>query len=127
MRHWFLVFLIALLPIRGIAGEFMAGQMLGQRIAAAQAANVPAAAATETATAHEDCHGRAAPADAAAPVIQLGTDCGNCTLCQVCHSVAMAVAPLAASPGAVAHGQPLQGGTPFASAQPAPGLKPPIS
>jgi hypothetical protein len=53
--------------------------------------------------------------------------CGTCTLCQVCHSVAMtddtggrhAFALPQAAPVAAAHR--------FASAEPQPGLKPPIS
>lgn len=131
MRRWFLLIMIALLPIRGWVGDVMAAEMVTQRIAAAAQVPVQAQPSAPADDSHADCHGKAAAHN---PVSQpaddsntAATDCGNCTSCQVCHSVVMA--PTAgAEPMAPTHSAapPLRG-THFASAEPARGFKPPIS
>ncbi len=132
MRRWFILIMIALLPIRGWVGDVMAADMVTQRMAAA--AQVPVQAqqpAPAAADSHADCHGNAAAdSPASQPAGDSNTaaaDCGNCTSCQVCHAVAMAVTP-GVDPVAPAHSAapPLRG-THFASAEPARGFKPPIS
>ncbi|MBP7565214.1 MAG: hypothetical protein KA795_04335 [Burkholderiaceae bacterium] len=53
--------------------------------------------------------------------------CGTCTLCQVCHSVAMTDDAATGSPFALPQAAPLQPAPRFASAEPHQGFKPPIS
>jgi hypothetical protein len=130
MRRWFLLIMIALLPIRGWVGDVMAADMVTQRIAALAQVPVqvqqPADAAADP---HADCHGKAAATSPALPAAgdALATDCGNCTSCQVCHSVAMAATPGAGTLAPAPHAAPPLRGTHFASAEPARGFKPPIS
>jgi hypothetical protein len=131
MRRWFLLIMIALLPIRGWVGDVMAADMVTQHMAVVAQVPLqlqqPADASTE---AHADCHGKAAAhSPASQPPTDTHTatmDCGNCTSCQVCHSVAIAPTALA-DPAAPSHSAapPLRG-THFASAEPARGFKPPI-
>ena len=132
MRRWFILIMIALLPIRGWVGDVMAADMVTQRmVAVAQAASQVQQPADAGADPHADCHGKAAahsPASQpAADTHTAAADCGNCTSCQVCHSVAMA--PTAgADPAPPAHSAaPAPRGTHFASAETAHGFKPPIS
>ena len=114
--------MIVLLPLRGWVGDAMAGQMLQQQLAGVASAS----AQVGPSVAHEDCMGHAAPADEAATPAS-PADCPTCASCQVCSPVALAfdatmprpltlVAPVPASPLAR-----------FASAEPAPAFKPPIS
>ena len=140
MHRWFVFLMIALLPLRGWVGDVMAADTLTQRIHALAPAPVQTAAAQPAgaglhtnphADPHADCHGKAPAqgaaqqpaADAAAPV----TDCGNCTACQVCHSVAMAATPGASPLAPAPQAAPPVRGAHFASAVPARGFKPPIS
>ena len=132
MRRWFILIMIALLPIRGWVGDAMAADMVTQRIAALAQVSVTAQKPADTAAdPHADCHGKAAahsPAaeagtEAAIPV----TDCGSCTSCQVCHSVGMATGASATPLVTAPHAAPPLRGTHFASAEPARGFKPPIS
>ena len=121
MHRWLLLVMIALLPLRGWVGEAMAGQMLQQQLAGVEAV---ATQATQAA-AHEDCMGHATPADdstAASP-----TDCPSCASCQVCSSVALAFNATALQPIAFSPPAPTTFVHRFASAEPAPALKPPIS
>lgn len=130
MRHWFLILMIALLPLRGWAGDMMASHALGQRIAAATSVSAAPAVlkSAETPVMHDDCPGHAAkPAAPDVAPAGVASDCGNCTACQVCHSVAMTVSVVPPVLPAAPHARPLQAGVPFASAEPVPGIKPPIS
>lgn len=131
MRRWFVLIMIALLPIRGWVGDVMAADMVTQRIGALAQVPVMVHQPADTAAAdpHADCHGKAA-AHSPAPANETAVaapDCGSCTSCQVCHSVGMATVagatPLVAAP----HAAPPLRGTHFASAEPARGFKPPIS
>lgn len=125
MRRWFVLLLIALLPLRGWVGEAMAGEMLGQHVAAA------AATQAQQAQAHShDCMGHQAAADLGGEqetVQSASGDCPTCASCQVCSSVVLSVD--AARLPAAAFGNTLvpRMGTRFASAEPAPAFKPPIS
>lgn len=105
-----LLLLVAALLLRGWVGEAMAGQMLAQQL------HLPSA---QAAAMHSpDCPGAVADDEAAAAAA--GLHCQDCTL----H--AMTAAPLAVArslPAASLHA--LAGA--FASAEPQPGLKPPIS
>lgn len=127
MRVLILALMIALLPLRSWAGDVMAMELATQSLASGHA---PAALA--------DCHqghGEAAghaPSHTAAPAAgtagEAGSaDCGTCTSCQICHSVALtAVLPQAVAP--VLPAMAPQSSQPrYASAEPAPGFKPPIS
>lgn len=120
MRHLILALLIALLPIRGWVGEVMVTQMASGHNIHPHAAPETIADAAEPARAggHFD-HEEAALAAHAG--------CDSCTVCQACHSVALLAEvknqtaltnPAALPPSPLAR---------FASADPAPGLKPPIS
>jgi hypothetical protein len=122
MHRWLLLVMIALLPRRGWVGDAMAGQMLDQRLAAIE--SVQAAAAP--ALAHEDCMGHAAPSENSAPAAQQA-DCPTCASCQVCSSVAMVFSAAAMQPVPLGSTLPTALVHRFASAEPAPALKPPIS
>lgn len=131
MRRWFIFIMIALLPIRGWVGDVMAAEMVTQRIAALE--QVPAMAqlaADAAADPHADCHGKAAAhSPASSPATDPTTsaaDCGNCTSCQVCHSVGLATVAGATTLVSAPHAAPPIRGTHFASAEPARGFKPPI-
>jgi hypothetical protein len=127
MRHWLLVFMVFLLPLRGLVGDAMAGQMLQQHAAAAMAVQENAGHhAAATAQAH-DCPGHQAqpaeaPADAQAP-----GDCPTCASCQMCSSVALN--PTVQTPGAmrVAQSPPDTVQRAHPSAEPVLAFKPPRS
>ena len=132
MRRWFILIMIALLPIRGWVGDVMAADMVTQRLATlAQVTVMAPQPADATADPHADCHGKAAAHSPASPPAghsdMAVTDCGNCTSCQVCHSVAMVMAPGVAAVAPAHSAAPTLRGTHFASAEPARGFKPPIS
>ncbi len=127
MRILLLALMIALLPLRGWVGDAMAMEQ------------VPGAPGGVHATAtmpHEPheaqpCHEQAGEAHAA-PVDEdssshAGGDCASCTVCQICHSVALTgLHPLvraATLPTVAPHTYTVL----HASAERAPGFKPPIS
>jgi hypothetical protein len=140
MRHWLLILLIALLPLRGWASGGMATQMAAGQIAiekiadyaALTRANSPfdaqSAAPTTTHTA-PDCHGHASHLrhDAKPGASQADADTSACGACQICHSVALNAAVPVVSPSAIAPWVPPCSRTHFTSADRALGLKPPIS
>jgi hypothetical protein len=128
MRRFFLIFMIALLPLRGWAGEVMAMDMLATHAGATEKvaphAHGISAESTFDAEMQADCHEAAVaePSDSTT-----STHCGSCPLCQMCHTVA-APAPFEALPTPwLPHAQPSTGPTRFASAPAAFALKPPIS
>lgn len=125
MSRWFVVLMIALLPLRGWVGEAMAGQMIAQQLAAVAQATTPA---DDAATgAHTDCHGQVTADAPPAAEASSSMDCGSCTSCQVCHSVAMAAPALTAAAPLQPHPALPAYGRQFASAERSPGFKPPIS
>lgn len=128
MRRWLLVLLIALLPLRAWLGEAMAADMLAQHaapVAAQQSASAHGAAG--------DCAGHhAKPGDAgsaAGPQAQSGEglDAANCAACQVCSTMALAFRQPQVSAPDFGAAPPVPAAFTFASAEPAPADKPPIS
>jgi hypothetical protein len=146
MRPLFFALMIALLLLRGWVGDAMANSMALAPLQHAQpsvmamqmsapmapdAASISAAPQTthkaapdaEHAMAH-DCAGHA-PTDDNSPAVS--THCQSCDACQACHGVSLI--PPATSPGAAFNPrtQPPGPAARFASADAAPGQKPPIS
>ena len=148
MRHWFLIFMIALLPLHGWTSEAMAtGMATGKIQQIHQAKQFQDAINTIASTAHPasdeatfyhkksalesvqtqaDCAGHDST-DEAQSGHSGNSHCDSCSACQACHTVALShVAavlslifhPLALPQLAAAH---------FASADNAPRQKPPIS
>lgn len=129
MRIFLLALMIALLPLRGWVGDVMAMAQVGQALAAAR---TPALHSDGHQTRPQH-HGQLDAAHEDLATVsehgshQSGGDCAGCTVCQICHSVALAGLPCVSSaavlPTAVAQ-TPAQL---YASAEHAPGFKPPIS
>ena len=142
MRRWILLIMIALLPMRGWVGDAMATDMASSsrpvvaehhktatKIVAGHAHSAGAADHIDHASASQagmaagtDCFGHGGIDEASA-----GAHCNTCTVCQVCHTVAL-------SPPFIGHPPVLNPIAPphspvamFASADPASGQKPPIS
>ena len=153
MRPWFACLLILTLTLRGLLGSAMAVEMgsshcgpaPAQHVAqtnapvadgmhhAAMAADVHAAA-TDSASSPHSAHGMAAnhadhEAASAAPDSAHCADQheASCSACGICHSTAVVAPWLSPSPVPAALGLQVQHGNRFASAQPAPTIKPPIA
>ena len=130
MLRWFLMLMIALLPLRGWVGSAMAHEPGTGVTMAVQAHVAQAHAADADAAAHEDCmgHEAAAPAADAAPESDsAGFACPTCADCQACSAVGLATAAASLIPLSFDRPQPAAPVVGFASADPAPGFKPPIS
>ncbi|PZO12555.1 MAG: hypothetical protein DCF26_18760 [Burkholderiales bacterium] len=114
MRHWFLVLMIALLPLRGWVGDAMAVEMLTQPAHAGMAMD-------EQGTGHGNC---ACDEHAAATA-----DSGDHqhSACDVCNVPALAMALPAIQTPPTAHGQRVVPAERFASSEAQQGVKPPIS
>jgi hypothetical protein len=140
MRHLFIAFLIALLPLRGWVSDAMATEMVVAQFqtqqqgatkatvehaheAGEQAHIDPDTVVATTSLAVADCPGHASGGDSHAA----DTHCESCSVCQVCHTVALSAAPAGVaavfSLGIVLRAEVAQ----FASAPAARGQKPPIS
>ena len=144
MRHWLLIFMIVLLPMRAWAGVGMAMQtMEHQQIAPETVANYSINTGTSGAfhaqnsakaplQTQPDCHGHtAADVDHTNATVKSAgnlVDCASiCGVCQVCHSVALASewpVYINSAPSSISVGPALQI---FTSAERALSLKPPIS
>lgn len=154
MRLLFLILMIALLPLRGWAGEVMATEMASSQMTkthlqresamksgAAHAYNHWSAAvfegqkaaievqklvfeAKDTPTAAMHDCEGHATADASGPV---DGHCDSCSACQACHSVALSPAVVSLSLGFSSPCLPRRAAAHFASAAAALGQKPPIS
>ena len=136
-----LILMIVLAPLRGWAGEVMALQMAAQQLAAAVSKPVANGLAlaehppgsVKSATLHGDCMGSSYDEAAAAVAAQeshdvhAATQCPTCSACQSCSLPALAALIRIPSVIQLSHAVPTLGGTTFSSAEPAPGLKPPIS
>jgi hypothetical protein len=126
VRHWLLVFLVLLIPLRGWVGEAMAGQMLEQVMAAHEAHAEEASHAHMHMHLADDCDEHAASASPSEPSpAGAHADCGTCAACQACSSVALSTAlppPLAAT---VTQPRPESVQRTYASAEPLPARKPP--
>lgn len=128
MRILFLALMITLLPLRGWVGDVMAMERLGQA-----RMTPPAAAAV-----HSECHEAQAHHGLDTAHEDMGhsdghasqhaqADCSGCTVCQICHSVALASTPVPASSPVLSAALPPSDVRLYASAEPIPGFKPPIS
>jgi hypothetical protein len=143
MRTLLLALMIALLPIRGWLGDAMAVEMVRHSL---PAASLVAEAAPAKAAADAHCHEAMEAADGGMDTMahhagahddggnsssnDHGADhqgCGTCTVCQVCHTVALGGTPLIDIVHSAPQAPPTAHAARFASAEPAPGLKPPIS
>lgn len=134
MRHFVLALMIALLPLRGWVGDAMATAMATGTLeppvastgsGAHHAPPAMAAAGPEAQhSMHADCpdHG---PAAAGTP--QASADGDGCTACQICHSMALTPSQPQLACAAMPAAQPHAATPLFASAERAPGFKPPIS
>lgn len=134
MRHFVLALMIALLPLRGWVGDAMAMEM------AAETLEEPASAIESVAnnnhsaradalseaknTMHPDCPDHVASSDGTP---HAASDCNTCANCQICHSVALTPTLPQLAQAAVPAAQPQATAALFASAERAPGFKPPIS
>lgn len=153
MRHLVFALLIALLPLRGWVGDAMALQLTVAALSHTEIAikkeafgaigtsasshfehQTPAvhAAAEPPAMAHADCPGHDSSALPASPHHGGGAqhadgDCASCTTCQICHSVALTPVLLHFTSALLPATAPSSKAPHFASAERAPGFKPPIS
>ena len=133
MRTLLLALMIALLPIRGWLGDAMAVEMVQHSLPAASLVAEEASPASVAADAH--CHEAMEAADSGMDTMAhhdegSSTDhqgCGTCTVCQVCHTVALGGTPLIDIVHGAPQAPPAAHAARFASAEPVPGLKPPIS
>lgn len=140
MRHFLLALLIALMPLRGWAGDAMAAQMAavavvqqgpvaeaGSAHAGASGAQVHDHAVSETAsaqTAAPDCAGHGA---AQASSSSDSSHCHTCVVCQACYSVALLLPVNAGDLSGISTAVPQSAAPSFTSAERALRLKPPIS
>lgn len=117
MRHWFLVLMIALLPLRGWVGDAMAVEML------TAPGHTMAVMAGEAAQPCAD-HTVGAAADHGAP--DSGDEHAH-TACDVCNGPALAMGATPVQTLPPAHSVAVQPAERFASSEARRGVKPPIS
>lgn len=138
MRLLLLALMIALLPLRGWVGDVMAMEMPAGLSSATNniATHVDNTGARghihlNSEASHTQCHGHdGAAADARADNAESHDNpgqCSHCSACQICHTVAVTTAVSLAVDTALPHLLWPASGLQFASAIPAPHLKPPIS
>lgn len=141
MRALFLVLLIALLPLRGWAGDAMAVDMLAQPAVAIENVAVDAVStghkhpiqAANGMTSHAQCMEHTpgvmasdhTPDAQGAPVPPHHDN--HCTTCQACSAIPVALQAAVPLLPVTLHSVPHYAGPAFASAEPARGFKPPIS
>ena len=120
MRRFFILLMIALLPLRSWAGDVMTLEM-----AVGQLSGTVHAAIQEA----PDCHGQNSTLSSGGSVNDSATDgrCDTCGTCQLCHSVALADFSFSELPSLAAPSLLSSDSTGFASAPSALSLKPPIS
>ncbi len=115
---------MVLLPLRGWTGERMAIDMAAQQLLQsvhASAQNLNEAPVASLAP----CHGpeQSEPSHGAGEI----SACESCGACQACHSVALSLGTRWALVLTAARVLPAAASDPFASAEAAPGYKPPIA
>lgn len=140
MRFLLLALMIALLPLRGWVGDAMAMKMIesAQR-PAEDATNLIANHSSKTwantgfeaqseVMHHAECpdHAALSAAPADSPHPDDSADCATCTACQICHTLALTPMTLHIASAALPAGLPQASAHLFASAERAPGFKPPI-
>lgn len=124
MRRFFILLMIALLPLRSWAGDVMAVSMSVQALMQASSDTVvrQVSGAMEDCAGHPDSVGEAPTAGAADD-----GNCKTCVTCQICHSVAVvSIDVLARGLPEVSRLKSTSAST-FASATLADSVKPPIS
>lgn len=134
MRIFVLLLAIVLLPLRGWMGDAMAMQSMPPPPASPQHAMAHGGHEAPAATTLPPCHGAAMDAAAKPDHDMSGDDNAhdmsshtNCTACQVCHSVALAAPELPPGVQQAPHAVPRANAAGYASAEPQPLRKPPIS
>jgi hypothetical protein len=118
MRVLIALILIALLPLRGWAGDVMAVHM--------------SAPTAQHVMGHAECHEHGQPAQAAtqpqaSPDSSTGHSSGSCASCQTCSTVALLLPAMPVHAVAYAFGVPSWAWTAYTSVDIALGQKPPIS
>ena len=132
MRLLLLILMIALLPLRGLAGDVMAIRMAAH-LPPDRAEVVVAIPGAElvvmAAASHADCMGDADATPDQGPLAGSGSNghCTTCPSCQVCFSAALPVLSAVWSTAPLPNTVPRIGESVFSSAVSAPSLKPPIS
>jgi hypothetical protein len=140
MLRWFLLLTIALLPLRGWVGAAMSEGPLAHELGAgatvvAQAHAGPHTHPSSTGEAagpdHDDCMGHSAVSPSSsedAAGMDSGTfSCPSCSHCQACSAVALVSSSTLLTPASFDRLRPAAAVADFASADRAPGFKPPIS
>ena len=139
MRRLLLILMIALLPLRGWAGDAMATGMAAGQVAQMQQRQI----ATESIATHADVVSVKADFDHETAVLDAvrtvadctghgaddtdGSQCDTCSACQACHSVALANSAPKLPSTFQAFALPQSAAYQFASADAALRQKPPIS
>jgi hypothetical protein len=130
MRIFWLTLMVVLLPLRGWTGDAMATGMAGEQ---AQITFHAAAHAKDT---HEEDHAHHGQAIQTSPECaghgsEAGTQadgvCESCSACHACHALALLVPANLLAPLPAGSTPASTGADRFASADAAPGQKPPIS
>ncbi len=124
MRRLVLIFMLVLLPLRGWTADAMGSAILmpvnPMPVTSVLASQIPASA---EATAHTDCMGHEASEEVAT---QGDNTCPTCTLCQLCHTVALSAPIVNVTSASVPFALPQTTLPRYASADAALRIKPPI-
>ncbi|MFN3440632.1 MAG: hypothetical protein ACK41V_23255 [Acidovorax sp.] len=120
MRHWFLVLMIALLPLRGWVGDAMAVEMLAQPAHAAVAIHGHGAD-------HADPHAMSDAHCACAEHATADSADHQHSACDVCNLPALALGVLDVLTPPAVHSELAQPAERFASSEAQRSVKPPIS
>lgn len=140
MRILLLALMIALLPLRGWVGDAMAMELMVATLQPTENATdliahnpnktraEPGFDTQTEAMHHTECPGHAAMPDTPADSQHHadGADCATCAACQICHTMALTPMTLQITSTALPAGLPQASSHHFASAERAPGFKPPI-
>ena len=122
--------MIALLPLRGWAGEVMATRMAAFEVSQSghlAAVDNPTARVKPAAAAMPDCHGHAQSDMHGGTDVSAEDSANSCSACQACHTVALSLQPSLVVVMYSSSAQVLAAAINFTSASPALGQKPPIS
>ena len=126
MRHFIVIVMIALLPLRSWAGDLMALSMTTHGL---QGASIELVTTTpQSSDEIQDCAGHpSSQSNATDTEAADNGHCKTCVSCQICHSVALvAIAPVSLDAPEL-HNLMAASAFPFASASLADTVKPPIS
>ena len=123
MRHLLIILLIAILPVRGWAGERMAVSMAVQQLVVAAVEPAEATGCPMLGQAVKDA------TTATTDVVGESTSplCKGCTTCQLCMALVTGYPPIPRIASQLPHATRLSSNVSFTSAERAPGFKPPIS